>query len=564
MDLYGSTVVSSEAISSEAVSSEAVSSEAVGGSSSSLDSLSGECTKAPAVSTEFGQVKNYSLSLRRSISPNEGVVSPPPAKKLHLRTAENIESSLSRKHEIEGQALECLFGLRTEIDSEELLVYLLKNKVKNLKWIKQHANPKLIAKTLTPELFISAHGYSFELSSLPFTCEQYLAFAEQGIEIFDRVPEHLVTDDFFIACLKKNPKELGYVDRTKLSWDDPRITPLLSKCDSYDILCFLPKDHWPDSLILEVVIKTPSRIEDIPDDRSDYSEILQALLKKNAFALSHIPVNHLTNQLVDLAVSGSPACNLCDIPLQFLTKERCKSVILNGNKGTLLEPPKDDWQDKHFNIFERHPELADLAIDCQWLMRVIPNALKTEKLVEKHLQYCHGAIAGVPPTLLKKNKEWCEKAVKFHPSIMEYVPDEIKDYQFCLQAVQFFGKALKYIPQELLKKHPELVEIGIKNAGVLYSVPKKMRNEDRCTMAVCMNPQSLEEVPKALRQNMPLWVLASEAPECLPERWQQHILEKRDTCYLPNLPSSKLSISRDTLLNPIPPNLYTQSPFFLS
>ena len=491
----------------------------------------------------------------------------PAETKIQSRKPENIENRISRKDEIERQAYECRLGLRTDIDSEELLIYLLKNKVRDISWIKEHVSEALLAKTLTPELLISSDSYFYiyDVASLPFTREQYLAFAEKGIEIFAALPEKFVTDDLFLACLEKNPKELKSIKKTGLLFSDLRIQRLKDTFSAGDILDVLPKTQWTKPLILTRATEYPGFIKSIPISRSDYLDILKTLVTNNASFLHYIPVDQITEELVDLAVNGHPACGLRDIPQQFLTKERCLSAIRNGNKQYLFEPSGDQgWKTELSTIFMRHPEVVDQAMKCCLPPGIMPDKLMTKERAVAHLQYYPSHISCIPHELLKENRLWCENAVKCNRFALESVPENLKDYELCLQAVQYSGDALKYVPSSLLNEHPDLLDIAIKNHAPLDAVPKEMRTQEVCSTVMGMTPEDndLEYVPENLRPRMPLWIQAAMAPQYLSGDWQQHILGKRDTCYLPDLPSSKLSITCDALLKPMPPNSNDGSSFF--
>ena len=336
-------------------------------------------------------------------------------KKMRQRSTENVTSSLNPKYVAEGQALECWLGFRKTVDSKELLTYLIKNKVKPVEWIKQHTNPELLAATLTPELLVSSRSDLSGFSSLPFTQEQYLAFAEQGFEVFQYLPNHLKSDDFFIECLKRNPKELKFLKKTGLLLSDPRVQLLSDVFDARDVLVNLPENEWPKHLILEAIKIEPGYfIKKIPEDRSDYLDIMKELISKNASHIKFIPVESITDELVDIAVQGLPACDLRDIPERFLTCKRCQLAIENGNKETLLsfDQYNSGWLKALTNLLEQNPELADLTVNCRFWSSVMPVSLKTEKRVLQHWKYYPSEISGIPNDILKRYQHYWEPAVR--------------------------------------------------------------------------------------------------------------------------------------------------------
>ena len=462
------------------------------------------------------------------------------------------------RHELQKQALECRFGLKEHIDSEELLRHLLINKVMDLSWIKEHSEPEMLAKVLSPEVFISTNSGFYELLGIPFTADQYLAFSSHGIRIFQYIPAELASDELFLACLKRNPQELNNIRRTNLSLTDPRVTSIIKNCDAKTIFNTYPESLCSTNCLVEMAIESPSNIPYISATRHDYIKILKAVLKKNSEAIAFIPVEHLTDELVDIAVSAQPAAGLGSIPKKFLTKERCEAVIRNGNKGNLLAPLRESVP---FMFFEDYPGLADLAVDCSLWAMVMPDSIKTEERIARYLENYPDDIMHVPQTMLENNRPWCKRAVRASWGAMKHVPEKHKDYEFCLGAVRHNSFAIAYISESLLIKHPDIPEVAVKNGG-LYFLPETMKTEELCRMAVNVNPYELCYVPKPLWHKMPLWVLASEAPESLPLDCQQHILEYQDTCYLPELPSAKLSITTNALLKPLPPNQREDSSFF--
>ncbi len=472
------------------------------------------------------------------------------------RQVSSVSDRYQERHELEKQALECRSGLKQHIESEELIRHLLINKVMSLIWIKEHSNPEMLAKVLSPELLMNNGPYFDWVSDLPFTEDQYLDFSSHGISVLEFLPEGLISDDLFIACLKKNPEELVSISRTNLNVTDPRIVSIinsLKKQNSHIVFDNCPELQFSTGFLVDMVIEFPRKLKKIPATRPDYTKILEAVLKKNASAMEFVPVEHLSDELVDIAVSAQPAVDLCFIPPVFLTRERCETVIRNGNKNSLLTPFCDqNFKKIPFVFFVDYPELADLAIDCRYWTMAMPDSIITEERIARHLANFPSYIHGVPQTILENNRQWCEKAVRSSWVVMEQVPEKHKDYEFCLEAVHQQGYAIQYIPESLQIRHPDLTEIAVKNGG-LYYLSETMKTEKLCLMAVNSDPSQLHYVPQYLWEKMPLWVLACEAPEILPQSCWQHLLESQDTCYLPDLPSAKLSVDRDALLESLPP-----------
>ena len=78
---------------------------------------------------------------------------------------------------------------------------------------------------------------------------------------------------------------------------------------------------------------------------------------------------------------------------------------------------------------------------------------------------------------------------------LEFVPKEMKTEEICKIAVAQNSYALKFVPKEM--KTEEICKIAVKQEGtVLKLVPEEMKTEEICKIAVDQEVYSLKFVPK--------------------------------------------------------------------
>ena len=113
--------------------------------------------------------------------------------------------------------------------------------------------------------------------------------------------------------------------------------------------------------------------------------------------------------------------------------------------------------------------------------------------------------------------------------VLEYVPKDLRTEEVCLIAVKDFPYALKFVPDELKTK--ELCELAVNDGHwALEFVPEDLKSPELCLIAVGKNGYQLAYVPDGLK-TYELCELAVErsrewAMDYVPEEFQEELAEK--------------------------------------
>ena len=128
----------------------------------------------------------------------------------------------------------------------------------------------------------------------------------------------------------------------------------------------------------------------------------------------------------------------------------------------------------------------------------IPSEIKTYDLCEYAVNKLSDAIEFVPDIF--KTPNICSIAVRRNGSLLEFVPDKLKSQELCELAIRCpyhyngINNGLKYIPNHL--KNENIYKKSVYYCGLsVQFIPKENRTEEICNMTIKQNFFALEYVP---------------------------------------------------------------------
>ena len=90
----------------------------------------------------------------------------------------------------------------------------------------------------------------------------------------------------------------------------------------------------------------------------------------------------------------------------------------------------------------------------QWVLRFIPDHLKTQELCKRVVEKYPYRLGIVPDHL--KIREMCEGAVEKYPYSLKYIPNRFKTQEICDKAVRDDPSSLRYLPDWFLAQKQQL------------------------------------------------------------------------------------------------------------
>ncbi len=117
-------------------------------------------------------------------------------------------------------------------------------------------------------------------------------------------------------------------------------------------------------------------------------------------------------------------------------------------------------------------------------------------ICSKAIKYHTSLLKYIP--LSMKTHELCLEAVKYNVSALKYINQSIKTDQFCLDVVRLDGYALYYLPRSRLT-YELCLEAVKQNGCVLFHVPEHFKNAEIYFEAVKQNSKMLKLIPQTMR-----------------------------------------------------------------
>jgi tetratricopeptide (TPR) repeat protein len=351
----------------------------------------------------------------------------------------------------------------------------------------------------TKELFYDEEFYE----------ESYIKMIEKDPAMIHKIPDNLKTKEFYLKLIKEDGSFIQYIEPMDEDFyiDAVKINP--------NILCFLPVSKRTKNVYIESLRHSGISINYICEIDEDVINILLETENFGEDFLYKIPEKYKTKELCDIALKYNPK-SFEYVPDVYKTRKMCLDVL--SKSGSMIHfVPQSLLKYTINNVEVQDTELISTAIknDPYILIDLMANYNITHELYIDALKNEPSLLKYIPKEI--KDVELCNVSVDGNGSMLEYVPKEIQTYDMCIKAVidnplmleycnnktlelciiaaSVNSKSLIFVPEEFktsLKFYSKLFKM---NPKTISMIPEEFITQKMCNIAIYNNPSMLNIIP---------------------------------------------------------------------
>lgn len=342
--------------------------------------------------------------------------------------------------------------------------------------------------------------------------------------LIKHVPSIFLTDELYLLSVKEYGNVIKIAPEHLKNNKEFCINAVK---DNGTMLKFVPNNIIDEEICMEAVKEHTYAITYVPKNMLTLDICFQCV--KN---LRLIPCTMRTPEIYIAAVKAAPH-QISDIPIDFITEEMCKEIILYDSTLFSFIPDKFKTDDFcKFALSKNHTILHSMPKSfiteyiclkyCKHGLHNIPYNFKTYNVCLKSVSINYINIHYVPKKILC-NKIYeivldgmltadtiCTVAVNLiprhymtpflwkklvhrHPFLISRVPEHILTYEMCIDATHINYHVLSVVP--IKYKTEQLYKLVALQRGSLNMVPDKYKTKNLCSLLLKQNKNNFTLIP---------------------------------------------------------------------